>query len=159
MRIFKYLAAALVALSLLSSCSVLKSVASTALTKGTNAGAALVDLAEVLTSSGAIDLSSITNIINLGNVISGAKSAAKGNESFLESFTKGLISGSKNAVNTSNVSGVINGLKSLANVDTSAIATAAAKAAISGVVPAVSNSAAGVSDTISSIKNILNVLK
>ena len=54
---------------------------------------------------------------------------------------------------------MISGLKGLANLDTSAIATAAAKAAITGVVPAVSNSAPGVSDTVSQLKNILNVLK
>lgn len=160
MKILKYIAAAVVALSLLSSCSVIKNVAaSDPLSSGKYTGQAISALYQVLQKTGVIDLSNITNIINLGSILTGATSATKTNQSFVETFTKNLISGSKGLVTNSNVGGVINGLQTLANMDTSAIAQAATTAAMTGKVPALSNSDSSVSGTINQLTSILNLLK
>ena len=160
MKIFKYLAAVVISVSLLSSCSVIKNVAAAnPLSSGKYTGQAISALYKVLQSTGAIDLSSITNIINLGNILTGATSATKTNQSFLDTFTKNLISGSGNLVNNSNVSAVLSGLQALANMDTSAIAKAATTAAMTGKVPALSASDPGVSGTICQLTNILGLLK
>ena len=160
MKIFKPLAAAVAAIALLSSCSILKSVATNALTAGSNTGAAITDLAtEALSSAGKIDLGSITNLINLGQVIRGAKTVSSASTSFLESFTNGLIKGSANKINNSNVANVISGLKTLNGLDTSSLKNAALKAAMTGAVSAVSNNAPGVTETLSQVSSILGLLK
>ncbi|MCR4859377.1 MAG: hypothetical protein K5910_01785 [Bacteroidales bacterium] len=159
MKFLKHLLAAVAAIALLSSCSILKSVATNALTAGSNTGAAISDLAGVISSAGNIDLGSITNIINLGQVLRGAKTVSNANTSFLDSFTNGLIKGSANKINTSNVSNVISGLKTLSGLDTSALTKAATKAAMTGVVPALSSSDASVSETLSQVSGILGLLK
>lgn len=159
MKILKRLAAAVAVIALLSSCSVLKSVATNAVKAGSNTGAAITALSQVLNTAGNIDLGSITNIINLGQVIRGAKSVSTANSSYLDSFINGLISGSSNKINTSNATSVINGLKALSGLDTSALKNAALKAAVTGAVSQVSPSAAGVSETLSQVNSILGLLK
>ncbi|MCR5547759.1 MAG: hypothetical protein K6F25_03315 [Bacteroidales bacterium] len=160
MKILKFLAAAVVTLSLLSSCSVIKTVAaSNPSQSGSYTGEALAALYQVLQQSGSIDLSSITNIVNLGRILTGAQSATRTGQAFVDTFTKNLISGSNRLINTSNVGNVISGLKALANVDTSAIGQAATKAVMTGVVPALSNSDPSVSATMGQLSSILGLLK
>ena len=160
MKILKYIAALVVSLSLLSSCSVIKNVAAAnPLESGKYAGQAISALYQVLQKTGAIDLSNITNIINLGSILTGATSATKTNQSFLDTFTKNLISGSKNLVNSSNVGAVMGGLQQLANLDTSAIAKAATTAAMTGKVPALSTSDSSVSSTMNQLTSILGMLR
>ena len=159
MKILKRLAAAVAVIALLSSCSVLKSVATSALTSGSNTGSAISQLATVLGQTGNIDLSSITNIINLGQILRGANSVSGAGASYLDSFTSGLIQGSSNLINSSNVSSVISGLKALSGMDTSALSNAAAQAALTGVVSAVNPSDSGVSKALSQVNSILGLLK
>jgi hypothetical protein len=159
MKLFKRIVLAVATIALLSSCSVLKSVATNALTAGSNTGSAIKGLAEVLKQAGNIDLGSITNIINLGDVIRGAKTAANASTSFLENFSQGLIKGSTNMINNSNVSNVLSGLKALNGMDTSALKSAAIKAAMTGLVNKVSTNDAGVSDALSQVSSIVNLLK
>ena len=160
MRFFKFLAAAVLSLCLQSSCSVVKNLAANnPSTAGAYAGEAIAALATVLQQNGTIDLSSITNIINLGRVITGATAATKTKQSFVDTFTRNLIGGSGNLINSSNVGSVISGLKTLAGMDTSALAAAATTAAMTGKVPALSTSNSSVSGTMSQLTSILGLLK
>ena len=160
MRIVKFLAAVVISFSLLSSCSVIKNVAAAnPTTAGSYAGEAIAALAGVLQQSGSIDLSSITNIINLGRILTGATASTKTNKSFVDTFTRNLIGGSGNLINTSNVGSVISGLQALANMDNSAITQAATTAAMTGKVPALSTSNSSVAGTMSQLTNILGLLK
>lgn len=159
MKVLKYVAAAVVTLSLLSSCSVIKNVATSALSMGSNTGSAITSLYKVLKTAGSIDLSSVTNLINLGQILTGANGVSKGNASFLEPFTSGLINGSAGLITNSNASSVINGLKALSGIDTSAITKAAAAAAATGAVTQLSSSTPGVSQTLSQLNSIFNLLQ
>jgi len=158
MRKIKFLVAAAAIILSLSGCSVLKSVASNALSTGTNTGSALSSLYQIFKSSGSIDLSNVNNIISLGKIITGANSLTDATSSFTDKFTSGLINGSSSLINNSNVSSVINGLKTISNIDTSAI-TAAAASAATGAATQLSSSTAGVSSTLSSLNSIFNLLK
>ena len=158
MRIIKHIVAALAALMLLSSCSILKSVTSNGLATGTSTGSALSSIFNVLKSAGSIDLGNLTNIINIGKILTGANSLTGANPTYTDSFTNGLISGSSNLVNTGNASQVLNGLKALTNIDTSAFT----KAAASGTQEAakeISTSDKNVASTMSALTNILGLLK
>ena len=159
MKIFKHIIAAAAAIALLSSCSILKSVATNAMKAGSNTGSAITALAEELTQFKNIDLGSITNIINLGQVLTGAKSVAGASTSFVENFTNGLISGAKGKITNSNAGNVINGLTALTKMDTSALKSAAIKAAMTGVVNKVSTNDPGVSDTMNQVTSILGMLR
>ena len=159
MKLFKHIAAAAAALMLLSSCSVLKNVATNAVSSGTNTGAAISALYNIFKATGGIDLSNLTNIINLGQILTGANSLANATTSFTDDFASGLISGSSQLVNSSNVATVLNTLKSLSNVDTSAITKAASSYASSGVATPLTSSTAGVSETISSLTGLFKALQ
>lgn len=157
MKLFKCLAAASAAVILLSSCSVLKGAASDATSTGSNTGSALVALYKILKATGNLDLSDLTNIINIGKVLIGANSLTNATDAFTSDFTSGLMNGSSQLINSANAGKVVNGLKALANIDTSALANAAAAAA-NGNAFSVNNSNAEVSSTISSLTSILKML-
>lgn len=159
MRMLKYLTAAVISLSLLSSCSVIKNVATSALSTGTNTGSAISALYKVLRTAGNIDLSNVTNLINLGKILTGANSVTNASTSFLDQFTNGLISGSTGLITNSNASGVINGLRMLANLDTSAITRAATAAAAGTLTTPVTSSTPGVSATLSQLNSIFGLLQ
>ena len=159
MRLIKYLIAAVITLSLLSSCSVIKSVAANALTTGSNTGSAITALYKVLQTAGNIDVSNVTNLINIGKILTGANTVSNATTNILEPFTQGLIKGSTGLITNSNASGVINGLKTLANLDTSAIARAATAAATGAATTQITNSTPGVSATLSQLNSIFNLLK
>ena len=159
MRLLKYLTAAVISLSLLSSCSVLKNAATNVLTTGTNTGSAISTLYRVLQTAGSIDLSNVTNLINLGKILTGANTVSNASTSILDQFTRGLISGSTGLITNSNASGVISGLQALANLDTSAITRAAAAAAAGSATTQITTSTPGVSATLSQLNSIFTLLK
>ena len=158
MRIIKHIAAACAAIMLLSSCSVLKSVTANALSTGTNTGSALSSIFNVLKSAGSIDLGNLTNILNIGKILTGANSLTGATPSYTDSFTQGLINGSSNLVNTGNASQVLNGLKALTNIDTSAFTKAAASSA-TGAASEISTSDQNVASTMSALTSLLGLLK
>ena len=159
MKLFKRIAAVTAALMLLSSCSVLKNIATNAVSSGTSTGTAISALYNIFKSTGGIDLSNLTNIINLGQILTGANSLANATTSFTDDFASGLISGSSNLINANNVTSVMNTLKSLSNIDTSAITNAASSYASTGTASPVSTSNSGVSETISALTGLFKTLK
>ena len=157
MKVFKRLAAASAAVILLSSCSVIKSVTSDASSTGISTGSALATLYQIFRSTGSIDLSNLANIINIGKILTGASSLTDATSSFTDQFISGLMSGSSNLVNNSNANGVMNALKMLSNIDTSAI-TSAAAAAANGTATQLNNSMTGVASTMSTLTSIFDLL-
>lgn len=159
MKLFKHIAAACATVVLLSSCSILNGTSSTdATSTGSNTGSALSSLYKIILAGGNLDLSDLTTLINLGKVLMGANSLTNASNAFVDQFTSGLISGSSNLVNSSNASAVVNGLKSLASIDTSALASAAADAA-AGKAFQVNSSTQSVSSTLSALNGIFNLLQ
>jgi len=157
MKLFKCLAVASAAVILLSSCSIIKSATADAMSTGSNTGSALSTLYKILKSTGTLDLSDLTTLINIGKVLLGANTLTDATQAFSDQFATGLISGSSSIINYSNVSGIMNGLKSLANIDTSVL-TQAAAAAANGNAFQVNASNAGVASTVSSLTNILQLM-
>lgn len=157
-RILKRITAAVVALSMLSSCSVLSVLASSASSQGLNTVTALLSVYKVLKTTGLLDLSNITNIINIGKILTGANSLTDATPAYVDKFASGMIKGSEGLITTSNVSEVISGLQSLTGIDTSAIMNASNLAA-TGTTPQISYSTPGVSDTVSELNSIFNLLK
>ena len=133
---------------------------SASLTKnnGAAAGKALLALYTQYKSSGSLDMTNPTNIVNmvtLANNIKGLKSSAN-----TTNFVKGLISGSGKLVNNSNSKTVLGSLTKIAGLDlsslqTSAKATAgdAAKTAATEALTKIASSKAG-SNTVSNAKEI-----
>ena len=107
MKTLKHLVAAVAALSILTSCSVLKGLTSSAASAGSNTGSAIAAIYNIFKSTGGIDLNNITTLINLGKILSGAQSLTGATEAFTSDFTSGLISGSSNLVNSANVASVL----------------------------------------------------
>jgi hypothetical protein len=157
MKLFKRIVVGLAALSLLSSCSILKNVATSALSLGSNTGSAIVGIYNVL-KNGKIDLSDITTLINIGKILTGAQSLTGATPTYMDEFSEGLIEGSSKLVNETNIGAVLNGLKALNRVDTSTLNAAATKA-LAGTASQVSTSSAGVNDTIAAITNLIGSLK
>ena len=105
MKALKHLAAACAVLVLLTSCSALTRTATklaSATTIGNSTGSALSSIFSVLKSAGVIDLSNLTNIINLGRILTGAGTLANANNAFTNDFASGLINGSSNLINSAN---------------------------------------------------------
>ena len=126
MKLFKRIVLGVSALLLVSSCSILQTVGN-ATTAGSNTGSALSAIYNVIRAAGGIDLSNLTNIINIGKILTGAGALSNATQSYTDEFSKALISGSNNLVNSGNVSKVITGLKALNNIDTSAFSDTAIK--------------------------------
>ena len=156
MKALKHIAAGLAALMLLSSCSILKNV--TASDSGSSTGSALAALYQIFKSTGALDLGNLTNIINIGKILTGANSLAAATQEYTNEFASGLIKGSSQLINDNNVQSVLTALKNLSKVDTSAL-TQAADAAAQGTVTQLNNSTAGVSATLSSLTNIFKAMQ
>ena len=131
MKLMKRIAVGVASLLLISSCSLLQNVAS-ATTSGSNTGSAISAIYNVLKAAGGIDLSNLTNIINIGKILTGAGSLSNATQSYTDEFATALINGSNNLVNSSNVSKVISGLKALNNIDTSAFSESAVKSYSNG---------------------------
>ena len=126
MKLIKRIAVGIASLLMISSCSILQTVGN-ATTAGTNTGSAISAIYNVLKAAGGIDLSNITNIINIGKILTGAGALSGATQSFTDEFASALIQGSNNLVNSGNVSKVISGLQALNNLDTSAFSDSAIK--------------------------------
>ena len=161
MKIFARLAAVVAAIMLLSGCSVLKTLTANALATGTNTGSALLNLYNVYKTAKSakqgIDLTNTSNLLNLGQLLTGASSLTNATPTYTNQFSNGLISGSSNLVNNSNLANVLSGLMSLGNINSPAITQAATQAA-TGTQATVTASQPGVSETISALTGLLGLL-
>ena len=158
MKLFKRIAAAFVAISLLSSCSILSGLTQSATQQGTTTGSALAAIFNVLKTNGNIDLSDLMNVINIGKILTGANSLANASQAYTSEFITGLMNGSGNLVNSSNVNAVLGGLQALNNIDQSVFTGPAAKAYANGS-RAVPTTDTGVAATMGALNSLLNTLK
>ena len=158
MKLFKRIAAAFVAISLLSSCSILSNLTQSATQQGNTTGSALAAIFNVLKTNGNIDLSDLMNVINIGKILTGANSLTNATQAYTDEFVTGLMNGSGNLVNSSNVAAVLTGLKALNNIDQSVFTGPAAKAYANGS-RAVPTSDEGVKTTMNALNSLLNTLK
>ena len=161
MKAFKYVVAAVAALFLLTSCGVLGGLSSgsnsSTASTGTSTGSAIATIYNVLKNTGAIDLGNLTNLINLGQILLGANSLTNATQAYTTQFTQDLIKGSNNLINSSNVNGVIAGLKQLASEDTSALNKATSAAFAGNLVP-VSTANKDVKANMDAVNAILGAL-
>ncbi|MBQ0080865.1 MAG: hypothetical protein KBS95_04890 [Alistipes sp.] len=130
---------------------------------GLKAGTALLSLYTEYKSTGTIDLKNLENIqkiLTIAQNIKGLKDATP--KTNTTDFVSGLISGSKNLVTQSNSSTVLEGLKSLANVDVSSLAnsaaTSASKSALSKLAGAKATASEATQEAASSATSILTSL-
>lgn len=98
---------------------------------GESAGAALAKLYSQFKKDGKLDLANPANITNTVILASNITNLAKTKD--VSAFTSGLISGSKNLVNDSNVSSVLSALESISKLDLKSIGGDSVKAAASGL--------------------------
>lgn len=164
-------AAIVTAFMMFASCSVLKTLTANALTSGTNTGSSLLNLYRLVQASknqstSSIDLTNTSNLINLGQILAGASALPNATSQYTQDFSTGLINGSSNLVNNNNLSGVLGGLLSMANLGTSTFSTAAtqaaAQAANTGAAvaqTAVNNSTSGASEALSALGSIFSLFK
>ena len=157
MKLFKRIVLGVSALLLVSSCSVLQGVASSASSLGSNTGTAISAIYSVLKAAGGIDLSNLSNILNIGKILTGAGSLSNATQSFTDEFAQGLISGSNNLINSGNVASVLTGLKALNNLDTSAFSDSATKSYANGTQQLQKNDA-NVNATVDAITKLLGTL-
>ena len=158
MKAIKAIAAGLATLMLLSSCSVMKNLTSSGSNTGSSTGGALAALYQIFKSTGALDLGNLTNIINIGKVLTGANALADATTEYATDFTSGLIAGSQQLINDKNVQNVVTALKALSKVDTSAL-TQAADSAAKGTATALTASTAGVTPTLNQLNAIFKAMK
>ena len=158
MKALKSIAAGLATLMLLSSCSVMKNLTSSGSNTGSSTGGALAALYQIFKSTGALDLGNLTNIINIGKVLTGANTLADATTEYATDFTSGLIAGSQQLINDKNVQNVVTALKALSKVDTSAL-TQAADSAAKGTATALTASTAGVTPTLNQLNAIFKAMK
>ena len=156
MKLMKRIAVGLASLLLLTSCSILQKAAS-ASSLGGNTGTAISAIYNVLKAAGGIDLSNLTNIINIGKILTGAGALSNATQAFTDEFSQALINGSNNLVNNGNVAKVLSGLKALNNIDTSAFSEAATKAYANGTQQIQQNDA-NVNATVKAITSLLGAL-
>ena len=157
MKLMKRIAAGVASLLILTSCSILQNVAANATTAGTNTGTAIAAVYNVLKSAGAIDLSNLTNIINIGKILTGAGALTNATQSYTDELATALIDASDHLVNTSNVANVLAGLKALNNIDTSAFSDTATKAYANGTQQIQKNDK-NVNATVNAITKLLGTL-
>ena len=158
MKLLKHVVAAVAALSLLTSCSVMQGVFANAGTAGNSTGNAIATIYNIFKNTGGIDLSNITTLINLGKILTGANALAGKADSYVEEFANGLYNGSADLVNEKNVGSVINALQKLANIDTSAISNAASSYT-AGSAPAINDKSQSATQTISALTNLMRILQ
>ena len=132
MKLFKRIVLGVSALLLVSSCSILQGVSNSASSVGASTGSALSAIYNVIKAAGGIDLSNLTNIINIAQTLTGAGSLSNATQSFTDEFATALINNSNNLVNTGNVASVLAGLKSLNDLNTTAFSPSATKAYSNG---------------------------
>lgn len=171
MKVLFRIVAAVVAFSIINSCSVLSKVAGNGNQNGLATGLALLGLYKAIKgantgstapmNANTLDLTNTNNIMNLGKLLTGASTLQNATPTYTSQFSNGLIEGSSNLVNQNNVSGIISSLLGLNNINNSALLSAAqtpqTKAATT--TPAVTTQTTGVSETLSALTGILGLLK
>ena len=125
---------------------------------GNTTGSALAAIFNVLKTNGNIDLSDLMNVINIGKILTGANSLTNATQAYTSEFITGLMNGSGNLVNSSNVNAVLGGLQALNNIDQSVFTGPAAKAYANGS-RAVPTTDTGVAATMGALNSLLNTLK
>lgn len=186
MKKLKMFAVLMTAVMMLSSCSILGGLGgSTATATGVSAnvdgqasGAALKNLYTAYKADGKVDMSNISNILNvvtLAKNIQGLK-GQEDTSDFYRDFGIGLVAGSNNLVTNKTSSPVTNTLGALASsTDLSALTSLATTAATQAVLnststantaasaasalSSVTESTAGVANTLSSLSSIFSLLK
>ena len=128
---------------------------------GQAAGAALKALYTQYKADGKLDMSNLTNIMNLATLANNVKDL-KGQTSktaFYKDFATGLVSGSNNLVTSSNSNAVMNGLTNLVNkVDLSALQGKATDV-VSNVSTKGTAAIENANQIASSVTGILNLFK
>lgn len=169
MKAIRRIAVLLAGILLISSCSILRSLTGNATTTGTNTGSALLNLYQVYqafknggnrataSNNYGIDLTNASNLISLGQILTGASALPTASQSYTNEFSNAMISGSSNLVNQSNLGGILSSLLSLGNANTSALSAAAASAQ-SGYQTTVNNNTVGMSDAVSALGSIFSLL-
>lgn len=116
------------AVALLTSCSSMskvfnpsKSSNSLDFANGSTAGAVIAKLAMQFKEEGSVDFSKAQNILNASTLASSLVSLKSGANQAVEDFAGGMISGSKNLVNSSNVTKVMDGLTAVSELDLSKV--------------------------------------
>ena len=162
--IFRFAAVA-AAFLMFSSCSILSRLTANGVATGNTTGSALLSLFNLVQqsrnqSTSSIDLTNTSNLIRLGQILTGASALTNATPTYTSDFSTGLIQGSSNLVNNNNVGGVLSGLLSLANLGNSAFNSAATQAYTTGNAAAtqVSTATAGASETLSALGSIFSLL-
>lgn len=149
----KAILAVLLSALILSSCgSSSKLMDSTDFSNGSIAGSVLSKFFTEYSQTGSIDFSKAQNILNVSSLVP-ALSSLKGDVSNQTSkdYSNGLISGSTNLVNNSNVQGVLNALITLGNFDFTK--------ATNDMQRGKTSTSSNVADLTSGVINILSLLK
>lgn len=134
--------AAAAALMLATSCGILGlgSSTETATTSGQASGAALKNLYTQYKTDGKLDMTNLSNIVNLATLsqaVGELKDAGTVDKSeYLKEFATGLITGSSNLVTESNSTSVVSNLTNLAGIDLSSVTSAATALIASGAAQA-----------------------
>lgn len=138
------------------------SLTSSGSSNGQAAGAALKSLYTQYKADGKLDMTNLSNILNLATLtqnIQGLKGQSD-KSAFYKDFASGLILGSSNLVTQNTASSVMSGLTSLvSNVDLSGLQNKAAQVtdktsnAVSTATAAISNASA-IADSVTSIMNL-----
>ena len=139
--------AAAAALMLATSCGILggSSTTATPTSNGQASGAALRNLYTQYKADGKMDMTNISNILNLATLsqaVTELKDAGTVDKSdYIKEFATGLILGSNNLVNQTNSTPVVSNLTNIAGLDLSAVTTAATSLLASGVTAATATAA------------------
>lgn len=160
---------ALVAMVTFASCGVMGGMAggnSEASKSGNASGVALRNLYTTYQSTGKIDMTNISTMMQMASLVNGVQSlkTTTDKSAFYADFLTGLIIGSNNLVNKNNSTNVMGALTTMSNLDLSAITNAAANnnnaATSTGVLGTAANIAAAsesVSSAVSSLNSIFSL--
>ena len=138
MKLTKIFAAAALVL-MTASCGVLGSGSTQATSAGTTggqaSGAALKNLYTQFQADGKLDVTNISNVVNLATLANGIQGLKNQDDksAFYADFAKGLVLGSGNLISNTTAPSITNTLSGLANTDLSALTNAASAALSSGL--------------------------
>lgn len=138
MKLTKIFAAAALVL-MTASCGVLGSGSTQSVSAGTTggqaSGAALKNLYTQFQADGKLDVTNISNVVNLATLANGIQGLKNQDDksAFYADFAKGLVLGSGNLISNTTAPSITNTLSGLANTDLSALTNAATAAISSGL--------------------------
>lgn len=135
MKLTKIFAAAALVL-MTASCGVLGSGSTQATSAGTTggqaSGAALKNLYTQFQADGKLDVTNISNVVNLATLANGIQGLKNQDDksAFYADFAKGLVLGSGNLISNTTAPSITNTLSGLANTDLSALTNADRKSVV-----------------------------